>query len=94
MMNFKLDDRGIYQHLCLELKEYLNNQNSSETDLEFLQASINIHDSPKINQADYIPSYAELTKQFKYTTGTALIRMELWVELHLKLMDQSVITII
>jgi hypothetical protein len=81
--HFERDRAEIYQHLCLDLKAYLNSQIPSEVSGRF--APVNNYDiSSHINQEDYIPSYDVLTKQLDYTTGIALIRIELWAETHLE----------
>jgi hypothetical protein len=77
--NFQLDDSEIYKHLCLKLKAYLNNQNSSDTSALFPGVN-NYDDFVNINQVDYIPSIKMLTTKFKYTIGIVLTRIEIWVE--------------
>ncbi|CAF2881843.1 unnamed protein product [Rotaria sp. Silwood2] len=81
--NLELEHSEIYQHLCLELKAYLNSQNSNETSHRSTTVN-NRDDCANVNDVDYIPCIKEFTTKFSYTIGIALTRVEIWVKLYLK----------
>ncbi|CAF3250030.1 unnamed protein product [Rotaria sp. Silwood2] len=81
--NIKLNDPKIYQHSCVQLKAYLNNDHSNQ--ISGLFSGVNNYDVFKnINQEDYIPSYDVVIKQMNYTIVTALAYMEIWTESRLE----------
>ncbi|CAF4248735.1 unnamed protein product, partial [Rotaria sordida] len=92
MSNFTSRKCNTYQHLCEDLKAYLNNQTLKQT-ITFLPGIKKSNVSSNAIQADYIPSIKELTEKFHYTIGIALNRIEIWVELCLdKWINRSTIT--
>ncbi|CAF0875007.1 unnamed protein product [Rotaria sordida] len=92
MSNFTSLKFNTYQHLCEDLKAYLNNQTLKQT-ITFLPGVKKSNVSSNAIQADYIPSIKELTEKFNYTIGIALNRIEIWVELCLdKWINRSTIT--
>ncbi|CAF3743066.1 unnamed protein product [Rotaria sp. Silwood1] len=79
----KFNDPEIYQYSCLQLKAYLNNNNSNETCELFSGFRYN-GIRTNFNDEDYIPSYNILIKQMNYTIATCLTYIEIWVEFRLE----------
>jgi hypothetical protein len=83
MTNLELNHSEIHGHLCLGLKAYLNNRNSSEPSELFPYVN-NYDENVNLHQVNDIPSIVDLTKKFNYTISIALIRLEIWVETYLE----------
>ncbi|CAF3743468.1 unnamed protein product [Rotaria sp. Silwood1] len=79
----KFNDPEIYQYSCLQLKAYLNNNNSNETCELFSGFRYN-GIRTNFNDEDYIPSYNILITQMNYTIATCLTYIEIWVEFRLE----------
>jgi hypothetical protein len=69
----------ICQRSCLELISYLNRRNSSKTQKLFSDAHSYV-DSANLSQEDYMPCIEVLMKNFGYSIGISLTRIEMWVE--------------
>ena len=78
-----LNPSQICYHSCDDFKAYLNGSNSNKRSADAPNID-NSHQPLDMNQPDCIPSYQVLTINMNYSTSVALIRMEIWTELHLK----------
>ena len=78
MINSNLNDTDIYRHSLESLKIYLNTHTSKTSN----KRSSEFHNNDMKNDIDqdyFIPSFTVLTNQLKYTIGTALTQMEIWI---------------